>query len=183
MHSLASLRAQAARAGLCRGHALAVSWPCGRPCSRRAAPCRRRVAPCRRRAAPSRGLAVLFCDTASGHTSLPHCHDTILYCDTIPPEAGPCSSVTIHSVYCDTNHPSHQASPVTIQSNCIVNFSQAKQPLACHNTTECIVTRSSNLSLSCCNTPEPSNLRLQYNFPAQLHFLKAMSRYNFSIVS
>ena len=101
-----------------------VAWP-----GRVAGPGGRVVAVCRARTWPCCGLG----------------------CDTTHPQ--PTASLSQYTtVYRDTNS-QHPDSSITIQP-CVLrhNLSQSLKPSACHNTTECIVTRSSSPSLSCHNT-------------------------------
>ena len=60
--------------------------------------------------------------------------------------------VTIHSVYCDLMPQPLKPLPVTIHSHVLRHNFQPSQPSACHDSTKCIVTRSSSPSLSCYDT-------------------------------
>ena len=133
-----------------------MSWPCGRPCrkpsGRISTHCRSQARLCR-----GLGRDTALClKLSSGHNTLQciaiqnpsHQATSVtiqnLYRDTAFPQAKP--SLLSRYTWCIatqnpvisvaqprykvcivTQLPSNQASPVTIQSNCIVTFSQAKQ--------------------------------------------------------
>ena len=80
----------------CRGHALAMSWPCGRPCHSLAWPCRRPRRPCRGRV-PRAGITMSW--PRSRHSAClmlpPWSQYTTVYCDTTPQQPGPSCHDTI----------------------------------------------------------------------------------------